>query len=82
MPGRPDGSIPLATRPRRLDAEEIRDAMLAAQRSIWTLCASLARRLKELKVVELRNNGPEARRLAERSPRVGTAACTCRCCAI
>jgi cytochrome c553 len=50
--------------PRRLDAEEIRDAMLAAAGRLTAgpPATSLA---KELKVMELPNNGPLARRLEE-----------------
>ncbi len=50
--------------PRRLAAEEIRDAMLAASGKLARTrpVASLA---KDFKVIELRNNGPEARRLAD-----------------
>jgi cytochrome c553 len=50
--------------PRRLDAEEIRDATLAASGKLLLTRpeASLA---KELPVREIRNNGPEARRFGE-----------------
>ena len=52
--------------PRRLDAEEIRDAMLAVNGKLVRTrpAASLA---KDFKVIELRNNGPEARRLADQA---------------
>ena len=51
-------------RPRRLTAEEIRDSILA---STSTLDATrpTASPAKELKVIELRNNGPEARRFLD-----------------
>lgn len=48
--------------PRRLDAEEIRDAMLAAGGTL-VVTRPVASPAQELKVVELRNNGPEAKRL-------------------
>ena len=50
--------------PRRLDAEEIRDATLAVAGTLDSsrLQASPA---KDLKVIELPNNGPAARRLGE-----------------
>lgn len=50
--------------PRRLTAEEIRDAMLTAAGRLDPArpSASLA---KDFKVIELRNNGPEAKRLAD-----------------
>jgi cytochrome c553 len=50
--------------PRRLDAEEIRDAMLA---SAGTLDSSRPQGspAAALRVIELRNNGPEARRLLD-----------------
>ena len=48
--------------PRRLEAEEIRDATLAAAGSL-DLSRAEASPVKEFKVIELRNNGPEARRL-------------------
>jgi cytochrome c553 len=52
--------------PRRLDAEEIRDATLAAAGTLDPArpAASPAR---DMRVVELRNNGPEARRLQEQA---------------
>ncbi|MBI1900704.1 MAG: PSD1 domain-containing protein [Planctomycetia bacterium] len=49
--------------PRRLDAEEIRDAMLAAAGQL-DLHRPEGSPAKDFKVVELRNNGPEAERLA------------------
>jgi len=49
-------------RPRRLDAEEIRDATLAAAGKL-DLSRPTASPAKELKVVELNNSGPDARRL-------------------
>lgn len=50
--------------PRRLEAEEIRDAMLAAAGTLNRTRpeGSLA---KDFKVIEMRNNGAEARRLGE-----------------
>ena len=48
--------------PRRLDAEEIRDATLAAAGTL-NLSRPEASLAKDFKVVELRNNGPEAQRL-------------------
>lgn len=50
--------------PRRLDAEEIRDAMLAVSGTL-NLIRPEASAAKDFKVMELRNNGPEARRLAD-----------------
>ena len=52
--------------PRRLDAEEIRDAMLAASGTL-VRTRPVASPAKDFKVVELRNNGPEARRLADQA---------------
>jgi hypothetical protein len=51
-------------RPRRLEAEELRDAILSAAGNL-DLAAPEGSPAMELKVVELRNNGPEARRLGE-----------------
>ena len=48
--------------PRRLDAEEIRDATLAAAGTL-SLSRPEASLAKDFKVTELRNNGPEAQRL-------------------
>ena len=50
--------------PRRLDAEEIRDATLVAAGKL-DLTRPAASLSKELKVIELRNNGPEAKRLED-----------------
>jgi len=50
--------------PRRLDAEEIRDAMLAAAGRL-TVGPPPAPLAKDLKVMELPNNGPQAKRLDE-----------------
>jgi hypothetical protein len=47
--------------PRRLDAEEIRDAMLAASGSL--VRERMASPAQDLKVVELKSDGPEAARL-------------------
>lgn len=52
--------------PRRLDAEEIRDATLAATGKL-VRARPLASLAKDFKVIELRNNGPEARRLADQA---------------
>jgi len=52
--------------PRRLDAEEIRDAMLAAAGSL-RLSPPEASPARDLKVVELRNNAAEAQRLDEQA---------------
>jgi cytochrome c553 len=52
--------------PRRLDAEEIRDAMLAAAGSL-RLSPPEASPARELKVAELRNNAAEAQRLDEQA---------------
>ncbi|MBC7854557.1 MAG: PSD1 domain-containing protein [Pirellulaceae bacterium] len=48
--------------PRRLEAEEIRDAMLAAAGKL-NLIPPVASPAKDFKVTELRNNGPEAKNL-------------------
>jgi hypothetical protein len=48
--------------PRRLDAEEIRDAMLAAAGRL-DLTRPTASPAKDLKVMEMKNDGPEAARL-------------------
>ncbi len=48
--------------PRRLDAEEIRDATLVASGTL-NLSRPEASLAKDFKVTELRNNGPEAQRL-------------------
>jgi cytochrome c553 len=50
--------------PRRLSAEEIRDAMLAAADTLDRVRPT-GSPAQELKVMELGNNGPEARKLAE-----------------
>jgi hypothetical protein len=50
--------------PRRLDAEELRDTALAAAGTL-DRSPPEASPAKALKVIELRNNGPEARRLGE-----------------
>ena len=52
--------------PRRLEAEEIRDAMLAAAGRLQ-IQAREASPVKELKMVEMRDNGPEARRITEQA---------------
>ncbi|HEY1067989.1 MAG TPA: DUF1549 and DUF1553 domain-containing protein, partial [Pirellulales bacterium] len=52
--------------PRRLDAEEIRDATLAAAGKLNTVPPKGSEGAK-FKVTELRNNGPEARGLMEKS---------------
>jgi hypothetical protein len=50
--------------PRRLDAEEIRDAMLAVAGQL-EMARPEGSPAKDLKVMELRNNGPEAKRVEE-----------------
>lgn len=50
--------------PRRLDAEEIRDATLAAAQNL-NLQRPEASPAKDLKVVEIRNNGQEAKKILE-----------------
>ena len=52
--------------PRRLDAEEIRDATLAATGKL-ARARPAGSPASDFKVIELRNNGPEARRLAEQA---------------
>lgn len=52
--------------PRRLEAEEIRDAMLAASGKL-NMARPQASAAKDFKVVEIRNNGPESRRLSEQA---------------
>jgi Protein of unknown function (DUF1553)/Protein of unknown function (DUF1549)/Planctomycete cytochrome C len=52
--------------PRRLDAEEIRDAMLAVAGKL-NLARPEASPAKDLKVVELSDNGAEAKRLEEKA---------------
>ncbi|MSR58294.1 MAG: DUF1549 domain-containing protein [Planctomycetaceae bacterium] len=52
--------------PRRLDAEEIRDAILAASGRL-NLTHPEASPAKALRIVELSNNGPEAKRLVEQA---------------
>ena len=50
--------------PRRLSAEEIRDAQLAASGTLDATRES-GSPAKELRVIELRNNGPEARKIVD-----------------
>lgn len=52
--------------PRQLDAEEIRDGMLAVAGKL-DRARPTGSAAKDFKVVELRNNGPEAKRLEEES---------------
>ena len=52
--------------PRRLDAEEIRDAVLAASGKL-NLARPEGSPAKNFKVIEMRNNGPEARGLEEQA---------------
>ena len=67
--------------PRRLDAEEIRDAMLAAAGTLDPKRPD-GSPAKELRMVEMRDNGPEAAADPRARPtRARTAASTCRCCA-
>src|SRR5207302_2851199 len=51
---------------RRLDAEEIRDATLAAAGTL-DRARPAGPPAKDFKVMELRNNGPEARKLTEQA---------------
>ncbi len=50
--------------PRRLDAEEIRDAMLVVAEKL-DRSRAVASPAADLKVIELRNNGPEAKRIED-----------------
>ncbi|MGI8982271.1 MAG: PSD1 and planctomycete cytochrome C domain-containing protein [Pirellulaceae bacterium] len=52
--------------PRRLEAEEIRDAMLSAAGKL-NLTPPAASPAKDFKVTELRNNGPEAKNLMDKA---------------
>ena len=54
--------------PRRLEAEEVRDAMLAASGRL-DLQPPTGSPVKELKMIEMRDNGPEARRVTEEADR-------------
>ncbi|MDB6172649.1 MAG: Planctomycete cytochrome [Chthoniobacteraceae bacterium] len=54
--------------PRRLDAEEIRDAMLASAGRLESK-PSNGSPVRELRMVELRDNGPEARKIQEQAGR-------------
>lgn len=54
--------------PRRLDAEEIRDAMLAAAGRLQLKPPS-GSPVKELKMIEMQDNGPEARTITEQADR-------------
>ena len=54
--------------PRRLDAEEIRDAALAAAGTL-RLDRPAGSAARELKVMEMRDNGPEARTIAAKADR-------------
>lgn len=60
----PDNRLIWRHRPRRLTAEEIRDATLAATGKL-NLSRPEASPAKDFKVSELRNNGAEAKRLEE-----------------
>lgn len=60
----PENRLLWRHRPRRLTAEEIRDALLASARQLDAK-APEASPAKELKVIELRNNGPEAKKFRE-----------------
>ena len=53
--------------PRRLDAAELRDAMLAAAGSLSTASGTGSSPTQELKMVEIRDNGPEARAILEKA---------------
>ncbi|MBI2825254.1 MAG: PSD1 domain-containing protein [Planctomycetia bacterium] len=59
----PDARLVWRHNPRRLDAEEIRDAALSASGRL-DRARPEGSAAKDLKVVELRNNGPEARQLS------------------
>jgi len=59
----PDNRLLWRHSPRRLDAEEIRDAMLASA-GVLDQQRPHGSPAQDLKVIELRNNGPEATRLA------------------
>ncbi len=52
--------------PRRLDAEEIRDAVLAASGRL-DLTRPVASPAKELKMIEMRDDGPEARTINDQA---------------
>jgi Protein of unknown function (DUF1553)/Protein of unknown function (DUF1549)/Planctomycete cytochrome C len=54
--------------PRRLDAEEIRDATLAAAGTLRTERPA-GSAIQELKVMEMRDNGPEARTITTKADR-------------
>ncbi|MES2569574.1 MAG: PSD1 and planctomycete cytochrome C domain-containing protein [Verrucomicrobiota bacterium] len=54
--------------PRRLDAEEIRDAMLASANRL-ELSSAEASPVKELRMAEIRDDGVEARRIHEKGDR-------------
>jgi hypothetical protein len=60
----PENRLVWRHRPRRLDAEELRDAALQAAGNL-DRSGPAASPAKDFKVVELRNNGPEAKRLTE-----------------
>ena len=62
MESDPENRLVWRHSPRRLDAEEIRDATLAASGTL-NLSRPEASPAKDFKVIELRNNGPEAQRL-------------------
>ncbi len=59
----PDNRLVWRHNPRRLDAEEIRDATLAAAGQL-DLSRTKGSPAMDLPVIELANNGPQARRLA------------------
>jgi hypothetical protein len=52
--------------PRRLDAEEIRDAVLATSKQLRINTAEPAP-VRELKMIEMRDNGPESRGIREKA---------------
>lgn len=62
----PDNRLLWRHSPRRLDAEEIRDATLAVSGKL-NLTRPEGSHAKNFKVMELRNNGPEARGLDEQA---------------
>jgi hypothetical protein len=62
----PSNSLVWRHAPRRLDAEEIRDAMLVAAGTL-SLDRPADSSARALKMIEMRDNGPEARTIHERS---------------
>ena len=60
----PDNQLHWRHRPRRLSAEELRDSILAAAGTLDRTRPE-GSPAQELKVIELRNNGPESQRIME-----------------